>query len=62
MGEHKQRNGAGKAREAVLKSTDGNLPPVLDPFCAGRSIPLEAQPVGRGRRYLERFRAKPTHG
>ena len=32
-----------KARAEILKSTDGNPPPVLDPFCGGGSIPLEAQ-------------------
>lgn len=34
------------AREEILKSTDGNPPPVLDPFCGGGSIPLEAQRLG----------------
>lgn len=29
-----------KARKEVLKSIDGNLPPVLDPFCGGGFIPL----------------------
>ena len=33
----------GQARKEILKSTDGNPPPVLDPFCGGGSIPLEAQ-------------------
>ena len=36
----------GEAREEILKSTDGNPPPVLDPFCGGGSIPLEAQRLG----------------
>ena len=36
----------GQAREEILKSTDGNPPPVLDPFCGGGSIPLEAQRLG----------------
>ena len=36
----------GKARAEILKSTDGNPPPVLDPFCGGGSIPLEAQRLG----------------
>lgn len=36
----------GKARREILKSTDGNPPPVLDPFCGGGSIPLEAQRLG----------------
>jgi len=34
------------AREEILKSTGGNPPPVLDPFCGGGSIPLEAQRLG----------------
>ena len=34
------------AREEIRKSTDGNPPPVLDPFCGGGSIPLEAQRLG----------------
>jgi putative DNA methylase len=34
------------ARREILKSTDGNPPPVLDPFCGGGSIPLEAQRLG----------------
>jgi putative DNA methylase len=35
-----------KARAEILASTDGNPPPVLDPFCGGGSIPLEAQRLG----------------
>src|SRR3989304_4617760 len=34
------------ARAEILKSTDGDPPPVLDPFCGGGSIPLEAQRLG----------------
>src|SRR5437667_3454256 len=34
------------AREEILKSTNGHPPPVLDPFCGGGSIPLEAQRLG----------------
>jgi putative DNA methylase len=34
------------ARAEILKSTDNNPPPVLDPFCGGGSIPLEAQRLG----------------
>lgn len=30
----------------ILKSTHGNPPAVLDPFCGGGSIPLEAQRLG----------------
>ncbi|RIK10615.1 MAG: hypothetical protein DCC49_02880 [Acidobacteria bacterium] len=34
------------ARAEIERSTDGNPPPVLDPFCGGGSIPLEAQRLG----------------
>jgi putative DNA methylase len=34
------------AREEIRNATDGNPPPVLDPFCGGGSIPLEAQRLG----------------
>jgi putative DNA methylase len=34
------------AHEEILKSTDGNPPPIYDPFCGGGSIPLEAQRLG----------------
>jgi putative DNA methylase len=34
------------ARAEILKATNGNPPPVLDPFCGGGSIPLEAQRLG----------------
>jgi putative DNA methylase len=34
------------ARKEILKSTNGQPPPVLDPFCGGGSIPLEAQRLG----------------
>ncbi len=34
------------ARAEILKSTGGQPPPVLDPFCGGGSIPLEAQRLG----------------
>jgi len=34
------------ARAEILRSTDGDPPPVLDPFCGGGSIPLEAQRLG----------------
>ncbi len=34
------------ARAEILKSCDGNPPAVLDPFCGGGSIPLEAQRLG----------------
>ncbi len=36
----------GEARAEILRSTDGNPPPVLDPFAGGGSIPLEAQRLG----------------
>ena len=35
-----------EARAEILKSTGGTPPPVLDPFCGGGSIPLEAQRLG----------------
>jgi putative DNA methylase len=34
------------ARAEILKSTDGNPPSILDPFCGGGSIPLEVQRLG----------------
>src|SRR5271157_4577835 len=34
------------AHTEIMKSTDGNPPPVYDPFCGGGSIPLEAQRLG----------------
>jgi putative DNA methylase len=34
------------AQQEILKSTGGNPPPVLDPFCGGGSIPLEVQRLG----------------
>src|SRR5688500_2843985 len=34
------------AHDEIMKSTDGNPPPVLDPFAGGGSIPLEAQRLG----------------
>jgi putative DNA methylase len=34
------------ARELIQLSCEGNPPPVLDPFCGGGSIPLEAQRLG----------------
>jgi putative DNA methylase len=34
------------ARQEILRSTNGNPPPVYDPFCGGGSIPLEAQRLG----------------
>lgn len=34
------------ARAEIIKSTGGNPPPVLDPFCGGGSIPMEAQRLG----------------
>ncbi|MEM2493685.1 MAG: DUF1156 domain-containing protein, partial [Nitrososphaerota archaeon] len=35
-----------EAREEMLKHCDGKLPPVLDPFAGGGSIPLEAARLG----------------
>ena len=34
------------AKAEILKSTDGNPPPFLDPFAGGGAIPLEAQRLG----------------
>ncbi|MBC7325556.1 MAG: DUF1156 domain-containing protein, partial [Moorella sp. (in: Bacteria)] len=35
-----------EARAEILKCTGGNPPPILDPFCGGGSIPVEAQRLG----------------
>jgi putative DNA methylase len=35
-----------EAQAEILKSTNGNPPPIYDPFCGGGSIPLEAQRLG----------------
>lgn len=35
-----------QAHAEILKSTNGNPPPILDPFAGGGSIPLEAQRLG----------------
>ncbi|MDA8675489.1 DUF1156 domain-containing protein [Alphaproteobacteria bacterium] len=35
-----------RARDEILKSCDGELPPIHDPFSGGGSIPLEAQRLG----------------
>src|SRR5260221_5334280 len=35
-----------QAQVEIRKSTGDNLPPLLDPFCGGGSIPLEAQRLG----------------
>jgi putative DNA methylase len=35
-----------EAREEIRKSCGGSPPPMLDPFCGGGSIPLEAQRLG----------------
>ncbi|BCO37717.1 DUF1156 domain-containing protein [Mycobacterium heckeshornense] len=35
-----------EAHQEILNSTDGNPPPVLDPFAGGGTIPLEAQRLG----------------
>ena len=34
------------AKAEIMKSTDGNPPPLLDPFADGGAIPLEAQRLG----------------
>lgn len=35
-----------EAYAEILASADGNPPPILDPFCGGGTIPLEAQRLG----------------
>jgi putative DNA methylase len=35
-----------EAKAEIMKSTNGNLPALLDPFAGGGSIPLEAQRLG----------------
>jgi putative DNA methylase len=35
-----------EARAEIMKSCDGNPPPILDPFAGGGTIPLEAQRLG----------------
>lgn len=35
-----------EAHKEILKSTDGNPPPIVDPFAGGGTIPLEAQRLG----------------
>lgn len=35
-----------EAHAEIAKSTDGDIPPVLDPFAGGGTIPLEAQRLG----------------
>lgn len=35
-----------QAHREILASTDGNPPPILDPFAGGGTIPLEAQRLG----------------
>ncbi|KHJ73481.1 DUF1156 domain-containing protein [Rhodococcus sp. Chr-9] len=35
-----------RAREEILASSNGNPPPILDPFAGGGTIPLEAQRLG----------------
>ncbi|MGC5583826.1 DUF1156 domain-containing protein [Ornithinimicrobium sp. W1665] len=35
-----------EARQEIRKSTNGNPPPILDPFAGGGTIPLEAQRLG----------------
>jgi len=35
-----------RVHKEILRSTNGNPPPFLDPFCGGGSIPFEAQRLG----------------
>ncbi|MGI6300538.1 MAG: DUF1156 domain-containing protein [Verrucomicrobiota bacterium] len=43
---HERPDVYAKAREEMLKHAGGKLPPVLDPFAGGGSIPLEAARLG----------------
>lgn len=43
---HKHPEVYAEARAEMLKSCDGKLPPMLDPFAGGGSIPLEAARLG----------------
>jgi putative DNA methylase len=43
---HERPDVYAKARGEMLKHTDGKLPPLLDPFAGGGSIPLEAARLG----------------
>ncbi|PTQ56105.1 MAG: Adenine-specific DNA methylase containing a Zn-ribbon [Candidatus Carbobacillus altaicus] len=43
---HKHPEVYAEARAEMLKHADGKLPPVLDPFAGGGSIPLEAARLG----------------
>ncbi|HWP03346.1 MAG TPA: DUF1156 domain-containing protein, partial [Gemmatimonadaceae bacterium] len=43
---HKRPEVYAEARAEMLKYCDGRLPPVLDPFAGGGSIPLEAARLG----------------
>jgi putative DNA methylase len=43
---HERPDVYAKAREEMLKHVGGKLPPVLDPFAGGGSIPLEAARLG----------------
>ena len=40
------------AKAEIMKSTDGNPPPLLDPFAGGGTIPLEAQGSGLRRMHM----------
>jgi putative DNA methylase len=43
---HERPDVYAKARKEMLRHADGKLPPVLDPFSGGGSIPLEAARLG----------------
>lgn len=43
---HDNKDGFREAREVIRKACGGKVPEVLDPFCGGGSIPLEAQRLG----------------
>ena len=46
MEQLEQRDSARCSAREIMRATGGNPPPVLDPFCGGGSIPLEAQRLG----------------
>ena len=58
MGELARRDACSRRRgRRSCAATDGNPPPILDPFCGGGSIPLEAQRLG-----LEAHASRPQPG
>ncbi|HRE49285.1 MAG TPA: DUF1156 domain-containing protein, partial [Aggregatilineales bacterium] len=49
-----------KARQLIQIATEGNPPPLLDPFAGGGSIPLEAQRLGLEAHASDRVAALPV--